>query len=972
MHKKCRQMDVIASLSLLKGLALLILVAMFSTDSSGQTPPVKSALVSNTAGAAVRGEWVESTLEHLTLEEKVAQLIFPSTTGTYQAEDSEPWKEVERFAVKRKVGGIVLSIGDVYEYAIQLNKLQKSVDVPLLIAADFEYGAAMRVHHATVFPHAMAIGATRNFRYAYEVGRAIAVEGRALGVQQNYAPTVDVNNNPRNPVINTRSFGDDVNLVSEMGAAYVKGTQDGGMIATIKHFPGHGDTDVDTHLRLMTLNSNKQRVETVEFPPFNAAIKAGAMSVMVGHIALPAYDTAADSPATVSPRITTDLLRKQLQFDGLIVTDAMRMRGVSVRYGPGEASVLALKAGTDVVLMPGDLDVAMDAVLAAVKRGEISERRIDASVRKLLTMKQWAGLDRDRFVDVEHIARAVGTRDHELLALEIARKAVTVLGNKKGILPLTPVDARKLLDLVIADTEDPRVGRNFHSLLRDRRNNLEFAKVDSRSNDGEIRSAWESAKSADLIVCQLHLFTRSGEMTGSVSRKQRDLLKRLATLHKPIVAVAFGNPYVAMEIPKADAYVCAYSDAEVMQQAAAEVLFAEEPALGKLPITIPGVYRYGDGIQYPKMKLRKGWPEEAGFTREGLQKVDEVVDQAIRDTAFPGAVLLIAKDGIIIHEKAYGSYDYGPYSKRVDVNTIFDLASVTKVISTTSAIMRLVGEGRIKLEDPVVKYFPKFGQNGKDHITIYNLMVHNSGLPAWRRFYDFCKTPQCVLDSIFATPLIYKSGDSTIYSDLGLITIGKVIEKVTRKSLDRYVDSVFFKPLGMTNTMYNPREQLWSRVMPTEVDMFWRKTGVAVRGTVHDENALVLGGVSGHAGLFSTASDLAVMLQMELQGGTYGGARYVKEDVLRRFTTRQSEKSSRGIGWDTKMSAQGWSGTLLSTKTWLHTGFTGTSVVTDPTRNLIVVFLTNRVYPTRANQKITEVRPRLHDAIIQALKQEQH
>jgi len=950
-----------------KGAGVLLLGFTFSFSSIAQE--VSAQFV--TSAKAVTSDWVESTLKRLTLEERVAQLVVPSTLGTYYAQDSDSWRELEKYVTKRKVGGLVLSIGDVYEYALMVNKLQKASDVPLLIAGDFEYGPAMRVHRATMFPRAMAIGATRNPGYAYEVGRVTAVEGRALGIHQNYAPTIDVNNNPRNPVINTRSFGDNVKLVTEMGTAFVRGTQAAGMVATVKHFPGHGDTDVDTHLGLVTLNYDKQHFDSTEFPPFRAAINAGAKSVMVGHISLPAYDTGKGIPATVSPRITTDLLRGEFHFDGLVVTDAMRMRGVASKYGSGEASVLAIEAGADVVLAPADIDVAIEAILAAVKRGEISEQRIDASVRRILQTKQGAGLDRDRMVNVGKISSAVATRDHEMLAMAIARRAVTVLGNKNDILPLSPLDTRKIADLEIADTEDPKNGRLFHSLLRDRRLNVDFAKVDPRSNDAEYESALETAKGADLIICQLNLFTRSGEMTGFISRKQKEFLTRALTLGKPVILISFGNPYVVMDLPKVDAYVCAYSDAEIMQQAVAEVLFAESPAEGKLPIAIPGMYKFGDGVEYPKTRVRSGFPEEVGFIRDSLDVVDEIVDQGIKDNAFPGAALVIVKDGVIVHEKAYGSFDYEPYSKRVDVNTIFDLASVTKVTSTTSAIMRLVGEGKVRLDDPVVKYFPKFGQNGKEHITLYNLMVHNSGLIGWGKFYEYCKTPQELVDSVFATRLKYRTGDTTIYSDLGLITTGKIIEKVTGTTLDHYVDSVFFKPLGMTNTMYNPPERLWSRVMPTEVDTIWRKTGTAVHGTVHDENAWVLGGVSGHAGLFSTAPNLAVLLQMELNGGVYGGKRYLKEDVLRKFTTRQSPKSSRGIGWDTKTSPRGWSGKLLSEKTWLHTGFTGTSVVTDPTRNLIVVFLTNRVYPTRESQKIGSVRPKVHDAIVRALIQEQ-
>lgn len=948
-------------------MAILVSVILFFAYANNSSA-VKAEGGGRPLSTPQKSSWVDSTLSKLTLEEKVGQLVYVWTLGRYYPYDSEHWQELERLATKRKLGGFIFSIGDVYEYPIQLNKLQQLANVPLMIACDLEYGMGMRVRHSTTFPRAMAVGATRNPKFAYEMGRVTAVEARALGVHQNYAPTVDVNVNPKNPVINTRAFGDDVKLVTEMGAAFVKGTQDGGVVATIKHFPGHGDTDVDTHLGLMTLNYKKEHYAHVELPPFEEAIRVGAMSVMVGHISVPAYDSVSGIPATVSSQITTGLLQNQLKFDGLIVTDAMTMRGVSSKYEPGEAAVLSIKAGVDLVLMPGDVDVAIDALVAAVRRGEISEARIDTSVRKSLNVKRWLGLDKNRFVDVDKVGEIINSREHQLLALAIARNAVTVLGNKNEMLPLSKVATKKILDVVISDTEDPSDGKNFHSLLKNRYPNVELIKIDPRSNKLEYEAVLAKAASADMLVCQLHLYTRSGEMTGFIQPEQKELIEKLLQLGKPTVGISFGNPYVVMEFPNIDAYVCTYSDADVMEQAAAEVLFAEEPAKGKLPIAIPGVYKYGDGVEYPKATLREGMPEEVGFSSKELRKVDDVVNAAVKDSSFPGAVLLVAKDGVVVHKKAYGSYDYTLYSKQVDVNTMYDLASVTKVISTTSAIMRLVDEGKLSLNDPITKYIPQFGQNGKEKITIYNLMVHNSGLPAWRRFYDFCSTPQCVLDSVFASPLAYKTGDSTIYSDLGLITIGKVIEKVTGATLDKYVDSVFFKPLGMNNTTFNPPQKLWNHIAPTEVDTFWKKTGVAVRGRVHDENAATLGGVSGHAGLFSTASDLSIMMQMLLNGGTYNGKRYIKEETVKKFIQRQSEQSSRGIGWDTKTSQRSFSGTLTSMKTFLHTGFTGTSVVADPEKNLIIILLTNRVYPTRDNTKIFGARPKVHDAVIRALK----
>ncbi|MCU0453105.1 MAG: serine hydrolase [Bacteroidetes bacterium] len=915
--------------------------------------------------------WVDRTLASLTLEEKAGQLVHVWTMLPYHAEDSEDWQALTRLIRDRKIGGLIASIGDAYAYPVQLNKLQAMAKVPLLVGADFEWGVGMRIRRSTTFPRSMAVGATRNPRYAYEVGRITAVEGRAIGIHQNYAPTVDVNNNPKNPVINTRAFGDDVRLVTDMGVAFAKGTQDGGMISTAKHFPGHGDTDVDTHLGLSTLNFSRTRLDTFELPPFREVIKAGVRSVMVGHLAVPAVDSTTQTPATVSLRLTTDLLQRELGFEGLIVTDAMVMHGVSTRYHPGEAVVKALQAGIDLVLMPVDADIAIDAIVAAVRRGALTEERIDRSVRKLLAAKQGAGLDRDRFVDVDKVASIINRREHQLMALEIARKAVTVLGNGTAVVPLSKVDTRRIADVVVTDEVDPDDGAQFDRHLKSRWDGpVDFMQLDPASNVTAHDSIVARASRADVIVVQLHLFTRSGAMSGFVEPKQAALVKRLANLRKPMIGVSFGNPYVAMDLPAFDAYVCGYSDGDVMQQAMAEVLFAEEPALGKLPVNIPGRYAYGDGLTYPKTTLRRAMPEEAGLSSERLRNVDAVMQQAVRDSAFPGGVVLALRNGYIIYHKAFGGLDYSIYPPAMQPNTIFDLASVTKVVSTTTAVMRLVDEKKIALNDKVTKFIPEFGQKGKGDITLYHLMVHNSGLPAWRKFYEFCDTPQQVRDSVYATPLAYRTGDSTLYSDLGLITMQAVVERASGTTLDRYVDSVFFKPLGMKTTMYNPPASLRDRIAPTEVDVTWKKTGVAVQGRVHDENAATLGGVSGHAGLFSTASDMAILMQMLLSGGTYGGTRYLEEPTVRQFTTRQADGSSRGIGWDTKTGERSFSGRLSSLRTFLHTGFTGTSVVGDPESGIAVILLTNRVHPTRANNKLGQVRPQVHNAIFEALVKE--
>lgn len=915
--------------------------------------------------------WVDSTLRGMSIEEKIGQLVMPWARGFYFNEGSEDFERLTRLVREQKVGGVIFFQGNVFETAYYINKLQSYPAIPLLISADFERGVAMRIENTTSFPYVMALGATRDAKLAYEMGKVIAKEGRALGVHQNYAPVVDVNNNPLNPIINVRAFGEDPKLVSEMADAFIKGMHEGKMISTAKHFPGHGDTDIDSHSDLPILTFDRKRIENLELAPFREAISHGVLSIMVAHLSLPAYDTVKGIPSTLSPNIVTKLLKDDLHFKGLIVTDAMTMQGVTKAYSNAEAAVLALKAGNDLILMPPNEEIAIDALIGAVKRGEIGMDRIDESVRKMLNVKAWLGLHKNRYVSPDTIFAIVGAKEHQRLAREIARKSITLVKNEGGFVPIEKFGSKRLMSLVISDNASPTTGDRFNAQLRTRYSNSYSLRVDTRSNSEEYDSVLNVLKRADLILCPIYVRVRSGQGTIGLQPQQVQFLDRVLALGKPTVAISFGNPYLLSDMKRANAYLCAYSDADVAVDAAVEAVFGEIDVGGKLPVTIPDLAQYGTGLVLKKNQLRIDEPEAVAFNSEKLKKLDDIVKESIADSSFPAAVVLVAKDGVIAYYKAFGSYDYSPYARQIDVGTMFDLASVTKVIGTTSAVMKLVEENKLSLDDPVVKYIPKFGQSGKGKITIRNLLLHNSGLVGWRKFYETCTSAEQLLDSVYASPLIYSTGDSTIYSDLGLITLGKVIEQVTGTALDRYVDKEFFFPLHMANTMYNPPESRWNRIAPTEIDTLWRKTKSPVRGRVHDENASVLGGVSGHAGLFSTASDLAVMMQMLMNGGTYAGKRYLNEATIGMFTIRQSDRSTRGLGWDTK-SLQGYSsaGSRFSSKSFGHTGFTGTSIWADPERNLFVILLTNRVYPTRENTKIFKVRPAVHDAVIDALKSE--
>ena len=911
--------------------------------------------------------WIESTLNSMTLEEKVSQLLFVWTLSPYFSKDAVEWIKAEQLAKENKIGGFIFSIGDVYEYAIHINKLQKISKVPLLISGDYEWGLAMRIRGTTNFPRAMALGASRDTSLAFEMGKAIAREARAIGIHQNYAPVVDVNNNPLNPVINTRSFGEDKKLVSEMAIAFANGLQNGGVIATAKHFPGHGDTEIDTHLDMPTLKFSRERFDSLELVPFKKIIDAGIQSIMVGHISVPSLDSTSDLPSTVSKLITTKLLQNEMGFKGLIVTDAMVMKGLTKKLETGEASIRAIEAGNDILLMVPDEIVVTNAIAEAVKNGRLTEERINHSVRKILSFKQKVGLDKNRFVDLNEISSNVAIQEHLDLAKEISRKGIVVLGNQKKLLPLSSNGFKNIVEVIVTDEVSATIGNVFHSELQQRMQNVQVVKIHPESNQIDFDKAISKISSADLIFLQLHFYTRTEQMTGFLRAENISFLKNIIESNKPLIAVSFGNPYIAMNLPPVENYICTFSGSDFSQKSSVAIIFGEESPVGKLPITIPNYYNFGDGVNFNRQVVREGKAREVGASEIKFQKIDSIINKAIGESIFPGASVLIAKDGIIIKNKGFGKLTYDENSTNVTPQTIYDLASVTKVISTTTAVMKLVDENKIKLEDKVAKYIPQFSQNGKNEITIYNLLVHNSGLPGWRKFYEFCETPKCVLDSIYSTPLIYKTGDSTIYSDLGLITVGKIIEKISGTSLNKFVDSLFFKPLGMKNTMYNPPIELLNNIAPTEIDTHWQKTNLPVHGRVHDENAATLGGVSGHAGLFSTTEDLAKILYMLQNGGVYNGKKYLSSEVISRFTKRQSEKSSRAIGWDTKSPIKSSAGKYFSTDSFTHTGFTGTMVLVDPKENTIVIFLTNRVYPNRANTRISEIRPKVHDYIFEAL-----
>jgi beta-glucosidase-like glycosyl hydrolase/CubicO group peptidase (beta-lactamase class C family) len=899
--------------------------------------------------------WVRATLEDMSLEEKAAQMIGVRAFGRYYHSRSPEVLELVGQVCDLEVGGVVVFASEVESLPRLLNRLQEEAEVPLLVAADMERGIGFRIVDGTVsLPYAMAIGATRSAEAARFAGRLTAREGRALGIHWTLSPVVDVNVNPGNPVIHVRSFGEDPELVASLAAAYVQGVHEGGLLATAKHFPGHGDTTVDSHLALPTIAAGRERLEAVELAPFRRLIAAGVDAVMSGHLAVPALD-APEVPATLSPAMIDGLLRREMGFDGLVVTDAMEMDGVGDTWA-GAAAVRAVAAGADMVLLPPDPRVAVAALVRAVAEGELAEDVLDRSVTRILAAKARLGLHRRRLVDLDAVSREVAAPEDVERALEVARRSITVVKNDGGLLPLRADAPLRLLVLTLAsDLRSPEIGDVPEDELEARR-----IEASRRLLGREV-----SPETADAIVAaaaeSTHVVVLAFVRPGTLAPAQARLVERLVAVGRPVVLVSFGSPYLLAELPQVPVYVAAYGGAAASQRAAFGALFGEFPIRGKLPVTLPGLYPYGHGLEIPRYEMTLRSEPAAVFG-----EVDRILADFVERRAFPGGVVAVGRGDALVHLSAFGRQTYDPGSPAVTPETIYDVASLTKVVATTTMAMILVDEERLGLDAPVQSFLPRFEGRGKEAVTVRQLLSHSSGLDWWAPLYEEARGPEDYLQRVQAMELAYEPGTRSLYSDLGLILLGEVLERAAGEPLDAFARRRVLEPLGMTDTLFRPGADLLPRIAPTERDE-WR--GRLLHGEVHDENAFALGGVAPHAGLFSTAGDLARFARMIVAGGVFEHRRIVSRKTVEEFVRRAGvPDSTRALGWDTKSAEGSSAGTLFSPASFGHTGFTGTSLWIDPERELFVILLTNRVHPTRENNLIREARPAVADAVVRALE----
>jgi beta-glucosidase-like glycosyl hydrolase/CubicO group peptidase (beta-lactamase class C family) len=973
-------------LNKLKTTCFVLLVSLISTTVTAQ----------RSSGNPAADHWVDSVFKTLSKNQKIAQLmvvrlssIGPNHTVVFYD------KQVEDDIKKYNIGGICLFQGGPIQQATILNHLQQIAPVPLLVTIDAENGVGMRIDSVLPLPRQMMMGAVQDRSLIYDYGRVVGEQCKRMGIQVNYAPVVDINNNPNNPVINDRSFGEDKYKVADYGIAYMKGMQDAGVMGCAKHFPGHGDVDVDSHLDLPVINKSKAQLDSLELYPFNRIFKAGVGSVMVAHLSVPAIDSTEHMPTSISYNSVTQLLRKELNYNGLTFTDALEMKGVAKYFPGGEASRQALIAGNDMLCLPGDIKGSIKKIRKAIRKGKLSWNDLNEHVRKVLYAKYQYGLAHWQQVDTTNLLTDLNSKVNAMRR-RIAENALTLLRNDDpAIFPL--VAGPRIAYVGVGLTQD-----NVFAQQVRKDYNAQVYYFDYKKDSSAVAPMLQQLKdSFDVVIIGVHKFNRFPANNFGISNAALQLIQGLQQQQKTITLV-FGNPYAIKNMCNAPVLIAAYEDDDVTQVTASDMLHGRFLAKGKLPVTVCSSLQYGYGI-VPKRLLPSLPAEELGFNATKMTRgIDSIVNDAIAQHAIPGAVVLVARDGRVAYEKAFGYLTYDS-TEPVYPETIYDLASVTKILATTLSVMKLYDEGKLDLQKTLGDYLPWVRKSNKAPLKLWDVLLHQAGLKAFIPFYRETLDPhdnlplptiyQHTPDSTFsirvaANLYIRKDWEDTMYkrilqSDLGprgkyiysdndYIFLGKIVEAITHMPLNEYVKKTFYDKLNLTSTGFKPAERFpLDYIAPTEREKGFRNQ--LLHGDVHDPGAAMFGGVAGHAGLFSNAYEVAVLAQMLLNGGVLNGQNFFSKATVDYFNQYHSDISRRGLGFDkperdNATRAEPYPCASASPSTFGHTGFTGTCFWVDPKYNLIYVFLSNRVNSPDANKFLhMNVRPKVQEVIYQSM-----
>ena len=970
--------------NLIKNLLYIILSLLACGNSFGQSASINWSK---------SNPWVDSVLSKLSNDEKIAQLMM---VAAWSNKDKSHVQDLECQIKEIGVGGLIFFKGTPFKQAKLTNQYQKISKVPLLIGIDGEWGLSMRLDSVPVFPRQMILGAANDLELTRQYGNEIGKQCKRMGIHLNFAPDVDVNNNMANPVINDRSFGENKFTVAKHGIAYAKGMQEQQVMACAKHFPGHGDTENDSHFGLPVIKGNRKRLDSLELYPFKELIKHDVASVMSAHLCVPALDSTPNVASSISPLIINGLLKKEMGFEGIVITDGLNMKAVSNFYSPGEVAAKAFAAGNDMLLFVEDVPQSIQMIKEYIKRGEITWEQVNQSCRKILTAKYWCGLGNYKPINNEHLSEDLNCCETELFIKKVVKNGVTVVKNADNIIPLIDADKYKIASVAVGN---PMLS-DFQQMVNNY-TKCDFYAIDKNDSKFNFDSLFDKLQYYNLVIVSLHNTSRFVSKKLGLTQQQIDFINRLNTSRKCIL-VNNGNPYILQHFTNFRNIIVSYEDLPIYNQVAAQLLFGAYASKGSLPVSVTTTFPLGSGIETEKANVFEYvYPEEVSIPRNNFTAIDSIITDAIKQKAMPGCQVLVAKDGKVLYNKSFGFQTYDSL-KPVRNYHLYDIASLTKIMSTTLAMMKLYETGKISLDDKIGLYLPWLNGSDKEKLKIKDIMLHQAGLTPFIPFYkktliagqlnpniyskikDSIYTVQ-VADSLYIHKDYEKEIWSTIassesktqgnyvYSDLGFMMLRKVVEVISNQDFETYLKENIYTPLKLSSMVFNPTKifnRAW--IVPTELDTTFRKQ--LLQGYVHDPAAAMLGGVSGHAGLFSNANDVAIIMQMLLNGGTYGGRQIFKSSTVDLFTKKQMKKGNRrGLGFDkpeTEAEKASPTSSSCSPQTFGHTGFTGTCTWADPKNNLVFVFLSNRVNPSAENKKLTDlnVRTRLQDAIYEAVK----
>ena len=934
-------------------------------------------------------KWVDSVYNAMTLDQRVGQLFM---VDLFSSDPKEKIDKVRKLVKEQHIGGVIFSKGGPVRQAKLTNELQKAAKTPLLVAMDAEWGLAMRLDSTYAFPWNMTLGAIQDNRIVEQVGKRIGLHCKRLGVHINFGPVVDINVNPANPIIGNRSFGEDKINVTQKSIAFLKGMQSAGILGSAKHFPGHGDTDKDSHKTLPTLDFTLQRLKDIEMYPYKPIIEAGISSVMVAHLNVPSMVPEEGFPTSISPTVVTKVLKDSLQFNGLIFTDALNMKGAANFKQPGEIDLAAFKAGNDILLISEDVPAGATLIKKAFAAGEITEERLAYSVKKILYAKYKVGLYDYKPVVSNNLIEELNTLQDDLVYSKAIEHAITVSKNIGNILPVHNLDNKKIAYVHLGDDS----GDSFYQELN-KYTSVTRIKAETQA---ELHKKLEQY---NYVILGFHRSNANPWKSYRFSKKEITLIESLAQT-KDVVLDLFVRPYAMLDLDdtRIKGVVHSYQNSEIAQEKSAQLIFGALASKGKLPVSLHN-QSVGSGFESGTLRrLSYGLPEEVGIDSQSLsKKVDSLVQLGLRAGMMPGAQVVVARKGKVVYNKSYGYHTYKKKQKVKD-DDVYDVASMTKILATLPLIMELHTQGSLNLETSFGDLLPELKGTNKDKISLRKALSHYARFKSWIPFYistldSITKKPSkkyyranyskdfnikiidnMYLRSDYADSIVKIIGESELrnrlsykYSDLPYYLLKTYLERYYGQNMDDLTSDHFYKSIGATRTGYKPLNKFDIKdIVPSENDSYWRNQ--KVHGYVHDMGAAMQSNMGGHAGLFSNANDVAKLMQMYLQNGYYGGKRFISKETLDEFNTCTycDNNVRRGVGFDKpQLSGSGPTCGCVSMTSFGHSGFTGTYTWADPEKELVYVFLSNRTFPTMENRKLIKsgLRTLIQEAIYDSL-----